>query len=192
MQCNEDYIKRLILSARNMCPVAELVVEVEQRNRLKLILDWLEARAHEGNTEAPLYNALAKIYIDDSSKDSSKFLVENQFYDSRVVGKYAESRDPHLAFIAYKRGKCDEELVEVTNQNGLFKNQARYLVERMDEALWAKVLVEENEHRPKLIAQIIQVYFDFSIFFIIIFWFYLLLIIFSFLLKGRSPRIRQP
>jgi len=157
MQCNEDYIKRLILSARNMCPVAELVAEVEQRNRLKLILDWLEARAQEGNTEAALYNALAKIYIDDSSKDSSKFLVENQFYDSRVVGKYAESRDPHLAFIAYKRGKCDEELVEVTNQNGLFKNQARYLVERQDEALWAKVLSADNEHRPKLIAQIIQV-----------------------------------
>nr|WQA41800.1 clathrin heavy chain [Paramoeba perurans] len=142
---------------RNMCPVAELVVEVEQRNRLKLILDWLEARASEGNTEAALYNALAKIYIDDSSKDSSKFLVENQFYDSRAVGKYAESRDPHLAFIAYKRGKCDDELVEVTNANGLFKNQARYLVERQDEALWGKVLVLDNEHRPKLIAQIIQV-----------------------------------
>ena len=156
MQCNEEYIKRLVTSARNMCPVAELVEQVEQRNRLKLILDWLEARAAEGNTESALYNALAKIYIDDSSKDPSKFLVENQFYDSRVVGKYAESRDPHLAFIAYKRGRCDAELVNVTNENGLFKNQARYLVERQDEELWNEVLKPENEHRGKLIAQVIQ------------------------------------
>jgi clathrin heavy chain len=48
LQCNEDYIKRLVVSARNTCPVAQLVEEVEKRNRLKLILDWLEARVAEG------------------------------------------------------------------------------------------------------------------------------------------------
>jgi clathrin heavy chain len=157
LQCNEDYIKRLVTSARNTCPIAELVEEVEKRNRLKLILDWLEARVNEGNTEPALYNALAKIYIDDSSKDPSKFLVENPYYDSRVVGKYAEPRDPHLAFIAYKRGRCDKELIEVTNINGLYKYQARYLVERSDPALWESVLSQNNEHRPKLIAQVIQI-----------------------------------
>mmetsp|Transcript_13917 Transcript_13917/g.39575 ORF Transcript_13917/g.39575 Transcript_13917/m.39575 type:complete len:1722 (+) Transcript_13917:173-5338(+) len=156
LQCNEEYIKRLVMSARNTCPVPPLVEQVEQRNRLKLILDWLEARAEEGNNEPALFNALAKIYIDDSSKDPSKFLVENQFYESRTVGKYAESRDPHLAFIAYKRGRCDEELVAVTNENGLYKNQARYLVERQDAALWDGVLKPDNVHRPKLIAQVIQ------------------------------------
>ena len=55
-----------------------------------------------------------------------------RYYDSLVVGKYCESRDPHLAVIAYKRawGQCDRELIEVTNKNGFFKDQARYLVER--------------------------------------------------------------
>lgn len=60
-----------------------------------------------------------------------------------------------LAFIAYKRGQCDAELLEVTNKNGLFKQQARYLVERMDEELWAKVLSEENEYRRSVIDQVL-------------------------------------
>lgn len=42
-----------------------------------------------------------------------RFLRENQFYDSRVVGKYCEKRDPHLAFVAYERGQCDLELIKV-------------------------------------------------------------------------------
>lgn len=41
------------------------------------------------------------------------FYRENQFYDSLVVGKYCEKRDPHLACVAYERGQCDEELIQV-------------------------------------------------------------------------------
>ena len=40
---------------------------------------------------------------------------ENQFYDSKVVGKYCEKRDPHLACVAYERGECDYELINVSN-----------------------------------------------------------------------------
>lgn len=39
---------------------------------------------------------------------------ENQFYDSRTVGKYCEKRDPHLACVAYERGSCDRELIKVS------------------------------------------------------------------------------
>ena len=39
---------------------------------------------------------------------------ENQFYDSAVVGKYCEKRDPHLACVAYERGQCDQELINVS------------------------------------------------------------------------------
>lgn len=60
---------------------------------------------------------------------------------SKVLGKYCEKLDPSLAFLAYKRagGACDTELLRVTSENGLFKNQARYLVEKQDMDLWAKV-----------------------------------------------------
>lgn len=56
----------------------------------------------------------------------------NLYYFSKVVGKFCEERDPHLAVIAYKRswGECDEELIMITNKNALFRLQARYLVER--------------------------------------------------------------
>ena len=60
-----------------------------------------------------------------------------------MLGKYCEKLDPSMAFLAYKRagGACDEELLRVTSENGLFKNQARYLVEKQDMNLWAKVRV---------------------------------------------------
>lgn len=74
---------------------------------------------------------------------------------TQVVGKYAEKRDPNLACVAYKRGHNDDALVECTNKHSLFKLQARYVVERSDPELWAKVLDEaENKHRRALIDQV--------------------------------------
>ncbi len=72
----------------------------------------------------------------------------------QVVGKYCEKRDPNLACVAYKRGSCDEALVDCTNRHSLFKVQARYIVERMDTDLWAKVLEEDNPFRRQLIDQV--------------------------------------
>lgn len=51
----------------------ELVEEVEKRNRLKLLLPWLESRVHEGCVEPATHNALAKIYI-DSNNNPERFL----------------------------------------------------------------------------------------------------------------------
>lgn len=80
--------------------------------RLKLLLPWLESRIHEGCEEPATHNALAKIYI-DSNNTPERFLKENPFYDSAVVGRYCEKRDPHLAYVAYERGQCDLELIKV-------------------------------------------------------------------------------
>lgn len=80
---------------------------------------------------------------------------DNQYYDSKVVGKYCEKRDPHLACVAYERGRCDDELVAVCNENSLFKTEARYLVRRRDPDLWAAVLQEDNKFRRQLIDQVI-------------------------------------
>jgi hypothetical protein len=103
---SEDIIKNLILVVRGQFNTDELVEEVEKRNRLKLILPWLESRVHEGSVEPATHNAIAKIYI-DSNNNAERFLMENQYYDSKVVGKYCEKRDPHLACKAYERGNCD-------------------------------------------------------------------------------------
>jgi clathrin heavy chain len=155
VDANEDFIKNILQAVGNLCPIDPLVEEVEKRNRLKLLTNWLEARANEGIQEPGLYNSLAKIYI-DSSNNAEHFLQNNPFYDSRTVGKYCEKRDPHLAFIAYKRGQCDVELVDVTNKNGMFKQQARYLVERQSPDLWAHVLNDDNQYRRQLIDQVVS------------------------------------
>lgn len=60
--------------------------QVEKRNRLKLLLTWLESRIHEGVTEPATHDAIAKIYI-DSNNNPERFLRENQNYDSKVVGE---------------------------------------------------------------------------------------------------------
>ncbi|KAF9584414.1 hypothetical protein BGW38_006556 [Lunasporangiospora selenospora] len=151
--CDENVIKNLLTSVREM-PVAELVDQTEKRNRLKLILPWLETKVNDGSQDPEVYNAIAKIYI-DSNNNPEPFLKSNAYYDSRTIGKYCEKRDPYLAFIAYERGQCDVELVEITNNNSMFKHQARYLVKRRDPGLWAHVLSNDNPSRRSLIDQIV-------------------------------------
>jgi clathrin heavy chain len=153
--CNEEYIKNLLLSVRSMCPVEGLVEVVEAKHKLKIILPWLEARVNEGAQEPEVHNALAKIVI-DTNKGAEEFLLNNRYYDHKLIGKYCEKRDPNLAVVAYKAGQCDAELIEVTNKNGLFKQQARYLVQRQSIELWGTVLVDTNENRRSLIDQVVQ------------------------------------
>lgn len=160
LNANEEQVITLLSNIR--APVDDptfmerLVEAAESRNRLRILRGWLEARANEGNEDPNLHNGLAKIYVDINS-NPQQFLTNNQFYNSKVVGTYCESRDPHLAFIAYKRawGECDDELIEVTNKNGFFKDQARYLVERQSLELWAKVLNDDNEFKRELIDQVV-------------------------------------
>jgi clathrin heavy chain len=75
-------------------------------------------------------------------------------YEPLVVGKFCEARDPYLAYIAYAKGFCDEELISITNENTMFKQQARYLVKRRVPELWAQVLVPDNIYRRQLIDQV--------------------------------------
>ena len=73
VDCSEDVIKSLIMVVRGQFSTDELVEEVEKRNRLKLLLPWLESRSHEGVIEPATHNALAKIYI-DSNNNPERFL----------------------------------------------------------------------------------------------------------------------
>ena len=79
-----------------------------------------------------------KIVI-DTNNNPEHFLTTNPYYDALVVGKYAEKRDPNMACLAYKKGCCDDALVDCTNKHSMFKLQARYIVERADTDLWLKV-----------------------------------------------------
>lgn len=155
VDCEESIIKALLQSVNSSAvPVDELVQEVESRNRLKLLLPFLEATLAAGNQQTAVFNALAKIYI-DSNNNPEKFLTENDQYDSLVVGKYCEKRDPYLAFIAYQKGQNDLELVKITNENSMFKQQARYVVKRRDGDLWNFVLNPNNLHRRSLIDHVV-------------------------------------
>lgn len=155
VEAPDEFINNLILSVRSLLPVDRLVDEVEKRNRLKLLTPFLEHLISEGSTDPHVHNALGKIII-DSNNNPEHFLTTNPYYDSLVVGKYAEKRDPNLACVAYKRGMCDDALVECTSKNSLFKVQARYVVERCDAELWMKVLEDGNKGRKSLIDQVIS------------------------------------
>ncbi|RPD64311.1 clathrin heavy chain 1 [Lentinus tigrinus ALCF2SS1-7] len=154
VDCDETTIKSLLASVPGNFPIDELVHEVETRNRLKLILPWLEARVQQGSQDPAVFNALAKIYI-DSNNNPEQFLKENNLYEPLVVGKFCEARDPYLAYIAYAKGFCDDELIHITNENAMFKQQARYLVRRRQLDLWAQVLRPDNTYRRQLIDQIV-------------------------------------
>ncbi|KDR74577.1 hypothetical protein GALMADRAFT_141590 [Galerina marginata CBS 339.88] len=139
-------------------PMDELVHEVEQCNRLKLILPWIEARVQAGSEDPAVFNAIAKIYIDsDSDSNPEQFLKENNLYEPLVVGKFCEPRDPYLAYIAY--AKRSHELVVITNDSSMFKQQARYFVEHCEPDLWTPVLAHDIVHcRRPLIDQILVLF----------------------------------
>lgn len=151
----DEFINNLILSVRSLLPVDSLVEQVEKRNRLKLLTPFLEHLIREGSTDPHVHDALGKIII-DTNNNPEHFLTTNPYYDSLVVGKYAEKRDPTLACVAYKRGSCDDALIECTNKNSLFKLQARYIVDRGDQELWDKVLGDDNTFRRQLIDQVVS------------------------------------
>ncbi|KAF1845878.1 clathrin heavy chain [Cucurbitaria berberidis CBS 394.84] len=154
VDCDEGIIKGLLASVTpSSIPIDELVSEVESRNRLKLLLPFLEQTLASGNQQQAVYNALAKIYI-DSNNNPEKFLKDNDQYDTLTVGKYCEKRDPNLAFIAYQKGQNDLELIHITNENAMFKAQARYLLERADSEVWDYVLSPNNIHRRSLVDQV--------------------------------------
>ncbi|KAL0402928.1 UNVERIFIED_CONTAM: Clathrin heavy chain 1 [Sesamum radiatum] len=139
--------------------VPDLTHYLYSNNMLRYIEGYVQ-KVNPGN--APLVvgqlldDECPEDFIKDSNNNPEHFLTTNPYYDPRVVGKYCEKRDPTLAVVAYRKGTCDDELINVTNKNSLFKLQARYVVERMDGDLWAKVLDPENEFRRLLIDQVVS------------------------------------
>ncbi|CAC9549781.1 clathrin heavy chain [Leishmania donovani] len=158
IECNvsEEFIKNMLTAVGTMCPIEELVDCVEEVGRLHLIKQWLEDRRSEKKTDKALYNALAKIYV-DIGQSPEQFLSENEYYDSQVVGKYCETRDPNLAYIAYCRGHCSEMMIDLCHRNGMHKQLARYLVKEQNLDLWASVLGQNSAERQQLIESVQQI-----------------------------------
>ncbi|KAL6946298.1 Clathrin heavy chain [Hanseniaspora osmophila] len=158
VDCDEKFIQSLLSSvvSTGVVPVNQLCDEVEKRNKLKILLPFCESLLHSNVQDVAIYNTLAKIYI-DSNNSPETFLKENDQYDPVNVGKYCEKRDPYLAYIAYEKGGCDEDLIRITNENQMFKYQARYLLHKSDSQLWNSVLSSENEFRKSLIDSVISV-----------------------------------
>lgn len=157
IECNvsETFIKSLLTAVGAMCPIEELVSVAEDAGRLHLIKEWLEDRRNEKKTDTALFTALAKIYV-DIGQSPEKFLEENEYYDGLVVGKYCETRDPNLAYIAYRRGHSSAELIDLCHRNGMYKQLARYLVKEQNLDLWTSVLAENSRDREQLIESVQQ------------------------------------
>ena len=157
-ECDESYIKQILNTVRGSCPIEPLVEEMLKRQKLKLIQKFLEDRADEGNPTPALHNALAMIYI-ETNNNAKDFLMNNKYYDPKIVGQFCEDRDPQLALFAYKKaaGQCDDELINLTNKNAMYRAQAQYLVESLNPDLWRKVLSEDTEHKKAVTDQVIQV-----------------------------------
>lgn len=163
----EERVQALLASVQPPAsvPASGLVSSLEERSRLPLLLPWLEGRIRSGSLgqgadgpgeEKEVYNAVAKIRI-DGNIEAERFLREDTHYDALVIGKYCEKRDPFLAVLAYERGRCDDALLAVTGDNGMYKEQARYLVSRGDGDLWAKALSEDGMNAPHRRAVVDQV-----------------------------------
>jgi clathrin heavy chain len=155
LDCEESVIQNLLRSVDSSAiPVDDLVAEAEGQNRLKVLLPFLESALQSGNTSTAIVNGVAKVYI-DTNNDPERFIQQHDV-DTLLIGKYCEKRDPNLAFIAYRKGQNDLELLNITNENSMFRPQARYLLDRSDPEVWAFALSDNNEHRRSLVDQVIS------------------------------------
>ena len=76
---------------------------MEKRNCLDMLNPFLDQLVSKGSRNLAVHNALGK--IDVGSKINPKhFLTTTPYYDSLVVGKYCEERDPKLACVTYMGG----------------------------------------------------------------------------------------
>jgi len=148
-----EFISNLVMQVKNTVAVDELMVEFEKRNKLKLLRSFFEAKLGEESKDEAVHTGLAKIYV-DANISPEHFLETNEHYDTVAVGRYCAKRDPYLAAVAFRKGKCDDEMLDLTTRNAMFKEQAQYLVDREDMALWKRVLSGDNPNRKMIVDQI--------------------------------------
>jgi len=78
VNCDETTTKSLVASVTGNFHTDELVHEVEQRNRVKLILTLLETRVPSGSQDPPVFNAMVKNDFHQQQSQSRDFLEGEQ------------------------------------------------------------------------------------------------------------------
>ena len=87
VDCDETTIKGLLAYVTGNFPIDELVREVGQKNRLTLILSWLEPRIQSDSQNSTVFSGMANIYIDSNSKPET-FLHQNKVSKLNMSGNY--------------------------------------------------------------------------------------------------------
>ncbi|PPQ81912.1 hypothetical protein CVT26_004122 [Gymnopilus dilepis] len=130
VDCDKATIKDVSASVTGNFPIAELVHEAKQRNRLS-------------SRDPAVFNALAKIYF-DGNNNPEQFAKENNSYEPLVVGNFCETSGLSVAYVAYAMGFWDEELIAIMYDNLTFKQQARCLQSPPIRALSLKCTDPDN------------------------------------------------
>jgi clathrin heavy chain len=118
----ESFISSLLHLVKSGFDISALVEATENRGRLALLRNFLEARVSEDNSTDPaLHTALAKIYVDSNPQGAAEFITANEYYDAHIVGHYCERRNGDLALLCYRKRQCDDELLALTTRDELFR-----------------------------------------------------------------------
>lgn len=153
--CGEESVQKMLSTLpHNTFNLETLVREFETKSKLSILKTFLENLAHKGSKDSNIYNALAKIYIDQGTGE--QFLLENNNYNFKEIGLYCASRDAKSALIAFERGKCDAELIQLTNDHSMFRQQTKYLTRRRDLTLWKQVFHESNSYCDQVVRETVQ------------------------------------
>ncbi|KAJ7603915.1 hypothetical protein FB45DRAFT_1085351 [Roridomyces roridus] len=121
-------------------PMGLLVPEWGHQLHLHSSNSQVDVGCDEGAIKSLLseLDAAFKYNMDSSNNNPEAFLKDNDPHGGR---KFCDKRDPCFAYVVYAKGFCEDEPIAITNENSIFKQQARYLVSRRQPDLRAQLVV---------------------------------------------------
>ena len=107
-ECKEDFVKNLINSVRFLVHVDELIAEVEERNKLQILNNFLEKLVSEGSTDTHVHNALEEIHAEEEKAQQDE-LQSSPFQPENDDGQRDERESAHFKEEDNAMSSCMEQ-----------------------------------------------------------------------------------
>ena len=117
LKVSDDYIMKFLKSVQETASLDDLIFHTMKRKRIDLLEPILYTRELEGANDTATNNGIVLLAAISNKENAEKILNENQYYDHKFVGKMLAKVDHRLSLIAFVKGNCVNEILELKNES---------------------------------------------------------------------------